>query len=183
MRFEDILKDGRLWAVIYDGDSENIFVKTFNNWLDPLYLESFLTQNQKDLESYFKITNIDEAIFGTISEAKALALVILDISPDANLDRLFQPLENSRMNEMILSREKAKGLKKPSWIRLYAIKIESGVFIITGGAIKLTRTMAERQHTLNELRKMEFVRNHLISNGVFDLASMKDYIHNDDERN
>lgn len=33
-----------------------------------------------------------------------------------------------------------------------------------GGAIKLTRTMQEREHTLRELVKMEKVRSHLLAN-------------------
>lgn len=32
-----------------------------------------------------------------------------------------------------------------------------GCYIITGGAIKLTRTMQEREHTLKELSKMVFM--------------------------
>lgn len=45
---------------------------------------------------------------------------------------------------------------------------------VTGGAIKLTHTMAERQHTLEELNKMEQVRNYLIDNGVFDSSGFKE---------
>ena len=40
---------------------------------------------------------------------------------------------------------------------IYAIKLEPGIYVITGGAIKLTRTMQEREHTLRELAKMEKV--------------------------
>lgn len=54
-----------------------------------------------------------------------------------------------------------------------------GVYLITGGAIKLTYTMEERSHTLIELERMEFVRNHLIDNGVTDLEGFVDFvIHN-----
>lgn len=41
-------------------------------------------------------------------------------------------------------------------------------YIITGGAIKLTRTMQEREHTLAELNKMEQVRNFLLNGGAID---------------
>lgn len=59
-------------------------------------------------------------------------------------------------------------------IWIYAIKLEKGTYLITGGAIKLTPLMAEREHTLNELRKMEMVRNHLINNGIVDVDGIKD---------
>lgn len=47
---------------------------------------------------------------------------------------------------------------------------------ITGGAIKLTRTMQEREHTLKELRKMEQVRNLLIEQGAIDADGFVDYL-------
>ena len=42
---------------------------------------------------------------------------------------------------------------------------------MTGGAIKLTATMAEREHTLLELAKMEKVRNFLLDEGIVDKES------------
>ena len=45
------------------------------------------------------------------------------------------------------------------------------VFVITGGAIKLTRTMQERSHTQAELDKINQCRQYLASNGVFDSDS------------
>ena len=177
MRFEDILHNGRLWAVVYDGDSQDILSKTFANWLDPAFLEDFFSRNSKDLETYFHITNLDIAIYDTITDAASLSCLILDIRPTANLDTLFRPLENQRIREMLLSREKAKGKRQtthPSWLRLYAIKLEKGIYLITGGAIKLTRLMSEREHTLNELKKMEMVRNYLLDNGIIDADGIKE---------
>ena len=34
MTFEDITGDGRLWAVRYDGDTDNILATTFDKWND-----------------------------------------------------------------------------------------------------------------------------------------------------
>lgn len=104
---------------------------------------------------------------------------IMDISPDANLDEIFPPLENERSQEMMLGKEKARLHQTPrhaSWLRIYAIRLEPGIYIITGGAIKLTRTMQEREHTLVELARMEKVRNHLIEKGISDMDSFNDYL-------
>lgn len=177
MRFEDVLHNGRLWAVIYDGDTKDILTKTFTNWLDPAFLEEFFNRNSKDLETYFHITNLEEAIYDTIADAASLSCLILDIRPNANLDSLFRPLENHRIREMLLSREKAKGKRQTthsSWLRLYAIKLEKGIYLITGGAIKLTQLMSEREHTINELKKMEMVRNYLLDNGIIDADGIKE---------
>ena len=47
---------------------------------------------------------------------------------------------------------------------------------MTGGAIKLTRTMQEREHTLLELQKMEQVRKFLLENGIIDEDSFIEFI-------
>ena len=182
MRFVQILEDKRLWAVEYEGEGGNCFDLLFSNWYDMNWLKGFFKENLADLSSYFHITDVYEAVMETIDEAKRLECLMLDISPDANLDVLFNHLENTRFSEMALGREKTKGdgsYRHPSWLRIYAIKIEPGVYLVTGGAIKLTATMAERSHTLTELGRMEQVRNYLLDNGVFDLDGFNDYFENE----
>ena len=98
------------------------------------------------------------------------------------MDILCQHLENSRFSELTLGRDKAYGsggYRHQSWLRIYAIKIEPGVYLVTGGAIKLTVKMEERSHTLEELAKLERVRNYLLDNGVYDLDGFNDYIDNE----
>jgi len=177
MKFDKITGDGRLWAVRYDGMQDNILYHTFHNWLDLEWLELFFTEHSADLWQYFRIVNIDDAIYDTLSDAVRMQSLILDISPDADLDAFFKPLHNSRTAKMLLGKEKAKGFRTsghPSWLRLYAIKLEPQAYVITGGAIKLTYTMNERQHTLMELNRLETVRNFLIENGVSDLDGIID---------
>ena len=179
MRFEDVLGNGKLWAVVYDGDTVDVLTKSLRDWVNPSVLFRFFDENKADLSSYFKITNLEQAVYDTVSDAVSLSCVILDIKPDANLDRLFRPLDNSRMSEMILSKEKAKGRRvsgHASWLRIYAIKLDSGIYLVTGGAIKLTHLMEERSHTLAELSRMEAVRNYLIENSIFDSDGIKDYL-------
>ena len=182
MEFSRILEDGRLWAVKYDGEAANCFEALFTQWYDMNWLMQFFKENLKDLADYFRITNVYQAIKDTMDDASRLECLMLDISDDANLDSLFRHLENSRFAEMSLGREKAKGQgtnRHQSWLRIYAIRMDPGVYLVTGGAIKLTATMAERTHTMAELAKMERVRNYLIDNGIFDLESFNEYIENE----
>ena len=51
-----------------------------------------------------------------------------------------------------------------------------GIYVITGGAIKLTHTMQEREHTLRELGKMEKVCAHLLTNNIVDKDSFDEYM-------
>lgn len=177
MSFERLVESGCLWAVRYDRDEVNIFEKVFSNWNDYKWLRTFFSIHQKDLADYFHIVNLDQAVYDTVDDANNLESLILDLNPDSNLDELFRPLENKRASETVLSREKAKGStrKHTSWLRLYAIRLESGHYIITGGAIKLTATMQERAHTLLELNRLNQVRDYLIEQGISDFDGFKEY--------
>lgn len=125
------------------------------------------------------MTDINQAIMDTIEDSEYLERMIMDISPSANLDRFFRPLDNNRIRDFILEKEKARlkrTLKHPSWLRIYAIKLAPGIYIITGGAIKLTATMQERPHTQMELGKMEKVRRFLLDENVMDEDGFMDYM-------
>lgn len=80
---------------------------------------------------------------------------------------------------MLLGKEKGKlknRINHASWLRIYALKLSSGIYIITGGAIKLTATMQERNHTLTELSRMEAVRQFLLNEQIIDDDSFNDYL-------
>ena len=55
MRFERILENGRLWAVMYDGDSVYILERVFSQWNDYEWLRTFFIKHMDDLSSYFHI--------------------------------------------------------------------------------------------------------------------------------
>ena len=130
MRFRDILGDERLWAVVYDGEKEDILSQTFSRWMDLDALFDFFEKNAADLASYFRITDISQAVFETVEDAVSLKARLREVGPDT--------------------------------------------YLITGGAIKLTRTMEEREHTRKELIRMEQVRDFLLEQGVADLDGFKD---------
>ena len=179
MTFDKITSDGNLWAVRYDGDSDNALFTVFDQWTDVVYLQSFFKQNWEDMKSFYKIKDLKEAIEDTIEDSDELESLLLELSSEDDLEGLFHPLENYRISEMLLGKEKAR-LKRQtghsSWLRLYAIKLEQGVYIITGGAIKLTLKMDERDHTRKELQKMERVRQYLLEENIIDEDGFLDFV-------
>lgn len=182
MKFDKITDNGNLWAVRYDNCLDNVLDTILDQWNDVAWLRKFFKQNIEDLASYFKITDVNQAIYDTIEDSERLQCLIMDISPDANFDEIFRPLDNYRNSEMLLGKEKARlhnhsHSRHASWLRIYAIKLEPGIYVITGGAIKLTRTMQEREHTLVELARMEKVRRFLLDNDIIDNDSFSDYLH------
>lgn len=176
MRFEKLLENEKLWAVVYDGEDTNAFEKAFSQWNDYEWLEEFFSKNINDLSAYFHIVDVDKAIYDTVDDAYDLECLILDLDPECSLDKVFKPLENYRANEVILGREKTKGriTTHASWLRIYAIKLETGRYVITGGAIKLTATMQEREHTLKELQHLNQVRDFLKTQGISDYEGFKE---------
>ena len=179
MTFDDITGDGRLWAVRYDGANDNELFRLFDQWNDVMWLRNFFKENINDLSAYFKITDINQAISDTIDDSEILEGVILDISPEANLDLIFRPLSNNRTIAEMLEKMKARGERTnrhDSWLRIYAIRLADDKYIITGGAIKLTATMQERPHTQAELDKIEKVRRFLLDEGIVDDDGFIDYI-------
>ena len=179
MKFENITGDGQLWAAKYEGESENALYSLFEQWSDIEFLRDFFKRNINDLVSYFKITDIHTAVFDTVEDNDRLQCLIMDISPDSDLDKIFRPLENYRTSDVVLGMEKARLQRReshPSWLRIYAIKLTTGIYIVTGGAIKLTATMQEREHTLKELHQMEKVRRFLLEEHIIDDESFIEYL-------
>lgn len=179
MQFDDITNDNRLWAARFDGEENNEFLKAFYDWTDVVWLRAFFKENINDLNAYFKITDINQAIRDTIDDSLQLRFLMLDISPEVDLSKIFRPLDNNQASDAMLQKEKAR-LKRTnchsSWLRLYAIKLTPGVYIITGGAIKLTATMQEREHTQKELAKMDKVRRFLLEENIIDDEGFIDYV-------
>lgn len=183
MKFERIIEGkDHLWAVRDMRKPKNELAALFHNWNDAEYLWEFFLDNLADLQEFFHIERISEAVEDTIDDAEQLERLILEVPYTDNLDELFVPLGSSDATIRELSREKARNWNRTghaSWLRVYAIRLETDVFVITGGAIKLTRTMQERAHTQVELTKLNQCRQYLLDNGVFDSDSFISMIEED----
>jgi hypothetical protein len=175
MKFERIIEGkDHLWAVRDMNMPNNELAALFQKWNDAEYLWEFFLENQEDLQEYFYIERISEAVEDTIDDAEQLERLILEIPYTDNLDELFHPLGSTDLVIRELTREKARcwgRLGHASWLRVYAIRLEKNVFVITGGAIKLTLVMQDRFHTMEELNKLNSCRQYLLDNGVFDSDS------------
>mgnify|MGYP000656533045 CR=1 FL=1 len=155
------------------------FIRCSTTGADVVWLRAFFKENIDDLNAYFKITDIKEAISDTIEDSERLRYIIMDISPETDLSKIFRPLDNNQASDVMLQKEKTRLKRKyghSSWLRLYAIKLIQGNYIITGGAIKLTATMQEREHTRQELVKIDKVRRYLLEEGIIDDEGFIEYI-------
>lgn len=175
MKFVRII-DGfdHLWAVKAQEKEADELTLLFRNWTNGEYLLDFFMENMEDLKSFFHIERLDEAVNDTFEDAEALQELVLEVPYTEHLDELFKPLDITDTRASELSREKARNWNRDrhaSWLRIYALRLEPNVYIVTGGAIKLTRTMQEREHTALELQKLNSCKAFLKANGVFDQDS------------
>ena len=171
-----------LWAVKYPEKDADELTLLFRNWSNFNFLLDFFLNNLEDLQNFFHVRRVRDAIQDTFDDAGALEKLILSFPCTENLDELFHPLSLSDIRTAELTREKARnwGRKRhASWLRVYAIRVEQNVFIVTGGAIKLTPVMQDRPHTQVELDKLNQCRDFLRANGIFDQDSFIGYINED----
>ena len=80
------------------------------------------------------------------------------------------------MNQSLLA-QYIKGIKNP-WLRIYAIRIASNTYVITGSTIKLTKNMDERKHTNDELDKFKKAIAFLKSEEIYSIDDIIYYYDN-----
>ena len=173
-----------LWSVKYPEKEADELTMLFRNWSNGNYLLDFFLSNMEDLKNFFHVQRISEAIKDTVEDAQVLQKLILDFPYTEHLDGLFHPLSLSDNRVTEMTREKARNWNRDrhaSWLRIYAIRVQEDVFVVTGGAIKLTPAMQDRPHTQEELDKLNQCREFLKNNGVIDQDSFVDLIKEQDD--
>jgi hypothetical protein len=166
---------GNLYSVQFEENRPHALEQIFDEWKDPEILFDFFEDNRNDLQSgFFGEVSVSNAIEITMSQAEEFENQILKLSKQSStnygspFDKLFVNLTKAPAfnNSFLNISVKAYGPKsqgKPSWLRVYAIRVDN-VFIITGGAIKLTNNMDDRTHTKIEYDKLRIVVNSLREN-------------------
>jgi hypothetical protein len=176
MKFVSIFGDSDcLLSVKGDNEAQDEFSKIFDQWTDIEYLDRFFTTHKKDLERpFWERISIEQAIIETRNEAIKFRKYLKRISEKPIKERiplfvrLFQPLSKNQVAVAFLDKKKAYGRRNKTWLRIYALKAGADMYIITGGAIKLTDNMGERAHTNIELKKLETCKQFLLNEGLVD---------------
>jgi hypothetical protein len=164
---------GNLYTIQYQNQDLDELNRLYEQWRDTTYLYNFFHEQRHDLFGpFYDYTCTEKAVKETIKEANYLFKKLISIAESGNddpyysLQNLFQPLSDTDYKLKVYQKSKVKGPNKKSWLRIYAIRIDTNTFVITGGAIKLTRTMNERSHTDRELQKLKIARDHLRNMGL-----------------
>lgn len=162
-----------LYAIQFEGEIENEYERLMDLWTDVSYLYQFL----KDAN----VKNIKLLADKISEEAECIQDFMAEVDDGIEgIDSFFKPFHNQESGFRVLSLQKGRPNRK-STLRLYAIKIDKGIYLIAGGAIKLVATTQESEELMAEWQKMKNARNYLINNGVFDSDSFQDLKREQDE--
>lgn len=160
-----------LFAFQYKGEKENELRRLLNLWNDTSYLFDFIIKNKSDIPNHLTLNQI---VIKLIEDANDIDRTLSEIifNPERKLEDFFRPLNNQEYQIIELSKQKGR----KNYLRLFAIKIDTNCFVITGGAIKLHHLNKDRIHTQIEMQKISRCRDFLRDNGVFDLDSFYEFL-------
>jgi hypothetical protein len=137
-------------------------------WTDMTYLRQFAKENG--------ISNVRQFVNDIREDAEFIEDLLAEMAQNKSpLEQFFKPLNNLEIGAKVLSLQKGRRYK----LRVYAIRIDADLFLITGGAIKIVFRMEEHADTQKEKNKLEAVRRFLQRNGVFDDNSFYELINDD----
>lgn len=153
-----------LYTVQYADESMNEFRRLFHLWNDVEYLKNFFEAHKMDLQrDFWRNISVKEAVLRTRQEASRLERKLIEIAENGKTDRfdtlssLFKPLYDNTIRIEDFEKNKAKS----NWLRIYAIRLDANLFVVSGGAIKLTPTMNDRAHLQLELQKLNITQKYL----------------------
>jgi hypothetical protein len=92
------------------------------------------------------------------------------------LQENFKALDNQSSFEEELQPSKTQGPDKDCWIRIYGVRVNPEMFIVTGGAIKLVHRIKDDKNLIDERSKLLRVRDYLKQEGLFDAEAYQEII-------
>lgn len=163
-----------LHSIHYLKEKLDEYNRLFEDWNDYQYLLNFCLKN-KDLifTDFWGINNLEDFVEAIIDEAGFLEQKFIDYYTNGiglhgdYLQTIFLPLDNRERLVPVLQETKAKAdIIRPK-LRLYALRVDKNIFILTGGCIKLTHKMNENEFTQLELNKIHTVKEFLKKENIF----------------
>ena len=171
-----------IYSVQYDDVEENEFDRLFQQWNDMGYVTQFFDTYQEFLKSpvWQNISEPEDAARQVLHEAIDLEDLFDELNDNTvngkekDFDSHFHYLEGKYKYELERPPMKSYGTDRPSLLRIYAIKMDTNTYLITGGGIKLAEKIQDspdlKDHVLNNIDQ---VREFLKANGIMDSDDME----------
>lgn len=165
----------------YHGNEFNEYDRLMELWSDIDYLYTFFSKYNEFLKNdvWSQTPNIESAIRQVLQEAISLETFLETLADNTDkgikpdFDSHFHYLEGKYKFIMVYQPMKSYGPHRPSFIRLYAIKISDNCYLITGGGIKLAHTIQDSPELDKEVfQKIDGTLNWLKVNGILDASDL-----------
>jgi hypothetical protein len=161
----------KLYAIAI-GEANNVFRECFENWQDVKYLHNYFKENEEALKFY----NVErkKAVQLVLQESRIFYEDILDIANGTrnvtSLDEsIFIPLHKYDDFDIPLLKTKAYGKEKGlSFLRMYALRLQDGTYIVVGGLIKTTEALQDCEEGRKMLTRIKEVAKFLEKNNFTD---------------
>lgn len=160
---------------------KNEYHKLMLLWRDPLFLSNFFQGHLSYFnDDYWEGVEEDAFVNDILASSPNIFKQIESSFYNNTIDDLFYPLDKSDENKIEYTTCRVKSyfgkIQKRIAFRVYAIKIDDGSYLITGGALKITKKMEQADNTLIELKKINSVYSKLVGEDVTDQASFVEFI-------
>lgn len=162
-----------LYSIQYDSQEEDEYTRLlYTEWNDVEKLLAFMQENKNVLEENSTWNSIKDPYLATkqvIQEAEELKQRFQELKENTQIckqpdfDNHFKYLNGKYKYLYELIPMKSYGCGRPSLLRIYAIKLDTNKYLITGGGIKLCDTIQEspgiKDHVLQNIdRVRSFLR-------------------------
>lgn len=171
-----------IYSVKYDDQAVNEYDRLLDAWNDMSYVVDFFERYQSELNNPIWPKYLKEPV----AAAKCARDEAIDL--EKLFDQLYQNTLDGKQPDFdshfkFLDGDfkyvtecvpmKSYGTNKPSFLRIYAIKLQSNTFLITGGGIKLAKKIQDAPELQNHvMRNIKKVREWLISNNIADAEDL-----------
>ena len=138
--------EGHLYSIQYDENDENEFDRLFDEWNDVEAVLQFMVQHKAFLKNkiWSRVVEPEDAARQVLNEAEYLENRVDELNENTikgkipDFDSHFKYLDGPvYYSEWKQTPMKSYGNGRPSFLRIYAIKLEPNVYVVTGGGIKL----------------------------------------------
>ena len=166
-----------IYSIQHDGRLENEYDRLLDEWNDVSHVVQFMEENSAylDADIWNNVRQPEDAAAQVLDEAARLEELFEQLHENVtkgetpDFDSHFHLLEGKYKYEIKQPPMKSYGTTRPSLIRLYAIKMASNTYLITGGGIKLADTIQNAPYLKDHiLQEIDLTREYLKANGIMD---------------
>ena len=165
-----------IYSIKYDECKDCEFDRLFDCWNDVQRTVDFFMENAGSLNRniWGDAIEPEAAARRVLNEAERLEDLFSELNENTKKGKLpdydshFKYLDGKYFSEIEYVPMKSYGVDRPSFLRIYAIKLERNTYVVTGGGIKLARSIQESPGLIDIIRNIDRVREWLKENGIFD---------------